>query len=346
MSKVSTVSAELKKELKSTFPGVKFSVRSSYYHGGSSISVEWNNLPTVAAVEAITNKYSHVNRCEITHDILSGGNTYISTYVDYTPEFIERVEALMSNESKEIKGSYFYTSNFNKVVDQLWKEQNSEPTQTIEDNTKVIPVVTETATTEVEEEVAQAETEQERINTLTNTINSIPGVSTVKMRIFNLNELYIDGVHAGYIRFTGPKIEIIPHVNFAIHAAKPIFVTIDKFHGVIEQFRTNKIIYYNHNYIRPSISVSEPSQLTVTNNTNPLTTINLIGLTVTGETYGTVIDEYSDSYGKDIIIKWEDGNTTQIDVNNITIIDDNTDILNPGYFIDLAGEYLSKEIAF
>ena len=267
MSRVSSVASELKKELKATFPGVKFSVRSSSYSTGSSISVEWVNLPTVAAVEAITNKYSHVNRCEVTHEILSGGNTYISTFVDYTPEFIEKVEALMSETSKEIKGSRFYNSSFSKVVDQLWNEQNTELTQATEEVAKATPAVTESAPIETVEESAQAETEQERMNTLTNTINSIPGVSTVKMRVFNLNELYIDDVRAGYIRFTGKKIEIIPHVNFAIHAAKPIFITLDEFHGVIEQFRNNNIIYYNHNYVRPSVIVSEPLQ-PQTSNTN------------------------------------------------------------------------------
>lgn len=65
---------------------------------------------------------------------------------------------------------------------------------------------------------------------------------------------------------------------------------------------------------------------------------------MTGETYGIIINEYSDSFGKDIVIKWENGNTTQTDVNNITIIDDNTDILNPGIFIDLTGEHLSKNV--
>jgi hypothetical protein len=172
--------------------------------------------------------------------------------------------------------------------------------------------------------------------TIINHINTIQGVTTKDSNMFNLHELHIDGVHVGYVRMTNSKIEIIPHINFTVNAAKPIFVSYDEFHSVVDQYRAKGIISYNHS--NTPVTVSKPSQT----NINPLITTNLIGLTVTGETYGIVINEYSDSFGKDIVIDWEDGRTTQIDVNNITVIDDNTDILNPGIFIDLTGEYLSN----
>lgn len=43
--------------LKKHFPGVAFSVRSSRYSGGSSISVRWTDGPTQRAVEAIADTY-------------------------------------------------------------------------------------------------------------------------------------------------------------------------------------------------------------------------------------------------------------------------------------------------
>ncbi|QSF43515.1 LPD29 domain-containing protein [Paenibacillus tianjinensis] len=249
MTKVSSVSAELKKELKSTFPGVKFSVRSSSYSTGSSISVEWNNLPTVAAVEAITNKYSHINRCEVTHEILSGGNTYISTFVDYTPEFIEQVEALMSEASKEIKGSRFYNSSFSKVVDQIWKEQNAPVTPATEE------VITESAVNEIPDQTEAAEEPTNSNATLMGQINTIQGVSTKETNMFNLHELHIDGVHVGYTRLTNNKIEILSHINYAVSTAKQIFVTFDELHNVIDQYRKKGIIYYNLAH-KPSHSVT------------------------------------------------------------------------------------------
>lgn len=43
----------LRKVLKESFPGVKFSVRISRYSGGSSIRVNWKDGPTQAQVEAV-----------------------------------------------------------------------------------------------------------------------------------------------------------------------------------------------------------------------------------------------------------------------------------------------------
>jgi hypothetical protein len=48
----------LRSELKAEFPGVKFSVRSSTYAGGASISVEWLDGPTERQVQAVTARYA------------------------------------------------------------------------------------------------------------------------------------------------------------------------------------------------------------------------------------------------------------------------------------------------
>lgn len=47
----------LRVHLKREFPGVKFSVRSESYSGGSSVRVEWTDGPTEAAVRAVTYHY-------------------------------------------------------------------------------------------------------------------------------------------------------------------------------------------------------------------------------------------------------------------------------------------------
>jgi hypothetical protein len=48
-------------ELKTKFPGIKFSVRSSTFAGGNSIDVSWTDGPTDAAVGEVIGKYQYGN---------------------------------------------------------------------------------------------------------------------------------------------------------------------------------------------------------------------------------------------------------------------------------------------
>jgi len=58
--------ANLRKELKEAFPGIKFSVRSESYSGGCSIDIKWEDGPMVGAVENVSGKYQegHFNGME------------------------------------------------------------------------------------------------------------------------------------------------------------------------------------------------------------------------------------------------------------------------------------------
>jgi hypothetical protein len=47
----------LRQALKESFPGVKFSVRSSVYSMGASISVQWNDGPSPKLVEAVADRF-------------------------------------------------------------------------------------------------------------------------------------------------------------------------------------------------------------------------------------------------------------------------------------------------
>lgn len=121
-TKVAMVAKEIREELKSTFPSVKFSVRSSNYSMGCSITVEWTDLPSVEAVEAITNKYEKVRRCEATGEILNGGNMYINEYHKLTPEFEALVESQMTELEKD--SLYWRRSAMNRIMNKMWEEQN------------------------------------------------------------------------------------------------------------------------------------------------------------------------------------------------------------------------------
>ena len=94
----------VRKALKSSFPGVKFSVRTSTYAGGASIRVRWLDGPTVRAVEAVTGHYSGATfdgmvDLKSYHDtVLQGpdgprtvhfGADFIFTDREYSPTFLQ-----------------------------------------------------------------------------------------------------------------------------------------------------------------------------------------------------------------------------------------------------------------
>lgn len=61
------------------------SIRSDYYAGGSSIRIKVKN-PNVSTklVEEIANAHESIRRCEMTGEILSGGNRFV--FVEYAHE--------------------------------------------------------------------------------------------------------------------------------------------------------------------------------------------------------------------------------------------------------------------
>jgi len=56
-SRHALAAANIKKELTTAFPGIRFSVRSKSFSGGDSVDVAWKLGPTGAEVDAIINKY-------------------------------------------------------------------------------------------------------------------------------------------------------------------------------------------------------------------------------------------------------------------------------------------------
>ena len=104
---------EIRKELKAKFKGVKFSVRTKKYSGGSSISVSWVDFPTVEEVEKITSKYESVRYDEYTGEILSGGNTYIHTYNTWS----EEMETNIKENLVKKYGAEFYNKYINETYD-------------------------------------------------------------------------------------------------------------------------------------------------------------------------------------------------------------------------------------
>lgn len=56
-----TAAKNIRAELKAAYPGVKFSVKTSRFSMGDSITINWTDGPNSAQVEAVTNKYKAGN---------------------------------------------------------------------------------------------------------------------------------------------------------------------------------------------------------------------------------------------------------------------------------------------
>lgn len=81
----------IRKALKESFPGVKFSVKTNKYSGGSSIDVSWIDGPNTKQVEEITNKFNGAYFCGMTD--YKGYNSY-----------------MMSGESVSFGADYIFTN--------------------------------------------------------------------------------------------------------------------------------------------------------------------------------------------------------------------------------------------
>lgn len=104
---LNAASKNAKAELKATFPGVKFSVKTSRFSGGDSMYVRWTDGPTSRQVEAIVNKYS-AGRFDGSADIFEYNTTpwnevfgdakYVSASRDYSDALIEDAIRIVVNK--------------------------------------------------------------------------------------------------------------------------------------------------------------------------------------------------------------------------------------------------------
>ncbi|MFH7241752.1 MAG: LPD29 domain-containing protein [Spirulina sp.] len=85
------VAQNIRPKLKAQFPGIKFSVRSQTYSGGSSIRIAWVDGPCGDAVKAITQEFESIRRDAATGEILAGGNRYIFLERDYSESTFRQV---------------------------------------------------------------------------------------------------------------------------------------------------------------------------------------------------------------------------------------------------------------
>jgi len=82
------------------------SVRSKYFSGGSSIDLNIKDmLVDFQLVESIAQAQEKIDRCEVTQEILSGGNTYVHTQYDWKIKdaFIEELKVTYAKEIETLE---------------------------------------------------------------------------------------------------------------------------------------------------------------------------------------------------------------------------------------------------
>jgi Large polyvalent protein associated domain 29 len=121
MMNVKETAKQIRKELKEKFPFTKFSVRCER---SGAINVSWTDFPTEKAVEKIVSKYEQVQRCEVTGEILSGGNLFVFTRQEWTEEMKKKIVDEMHNNYGEsyLNDRACWYRAFNETAEKLYNE--------------------------------------------------------------------------------------------------------------------------------------------------------------------------------------------------------------------------------
>jgi hypothetical protein len=121
MMNVKETAKQIRKELKEKFPFTKFSVRCER---SGSINVSWTDFPTEKAVEEVVSKYEQVQRCEVTGEILSGGNLFVFTRQEWTEEMKKKIVDEMHNNYGEsyLNDRACWYRAFNETAEKLYNE--------------------------------------------------------------------------------------------------------------------------------------------------------------------------------------------------------------------------------
>jgi len=99
----------IRQELAKAFPGIKFSVKSKSYSGGSSVSVGWTDGPTPKMVEKVAGQFSGASfdpmidlksyhHSEWNGEVVHFGPDYVNCNRDHSDEFLQKVAVKTAKE--------------------------------------------------------------------------------------------------------------------------------------------------------------------------------------------------------------------------------------------------------
>jgi hypothetical protein len=113
LSSAAKAAKQIRKELKETFPNVKFSVRVK----SGSIYISWTDWPVEPAVEEIVDKYEEIQRDEY-GEVLAGGNMFVFCNNVWSDEVRAEIVANMP----EVDDSIYYFW-FRSTANRLYLEK-------------------------------------------------------------------------------------------------------------------------------------------------------------------------------------------------------------------------------
>ncbi len=171
--------------LKETFPGVKFSVRSQTYSGGSSVNVSWTDLPLREDVEEVVNRFKsgsfdgmtdmYENSGYIENGVRYVGAKYISCSRELSDEYRAEIETYLHANYEVSKNHYEYYRYMNKAEKEMIEAAKQETTQ--EEASETIETVQETNATDVTLQVVL----NEKLNGIELYFSSRPSQNVRKM---------------------------------------------------------------------------------------------------------------------------------------------------------------------
>lgn len=112
----------LKSELAAALaiPRTKISVTRSTYSLGSSINIRLKQFCNLDKAQEISQKFSRVDRCQMTGEIVGGGNTYVHCEIESTVKLDEatmlRMDAILEKFSPAWSG-YALVVHFAKALE-------------------------------------------------------------------------------------------------------------------------------------------------------------------------------------------------------------------------------------
>jgi conjugative element/phage-associated large polyvalent protein len=119
----------VRKALKDAFPGVKFSVRSSTYSGGASITVGWTDGPTSDAVSKVTGLFSGADfdgmidlKVYATHWLHPDGTVTLAKRPGTTGSFTEVIGDPVGPSAKLVHFGADFVFTRREVSDE-WREE-------------------------------------------------------------------------------------------------------------------------------------------------------------------------------------------------------------------------------
>jgi len=89
---------EIRKILKREFPTTKFSVRSDVY----SVNISYNDSIPAILVEKHVKQFESIDRCEMTGEILSGGNSFIFVRRDVSQQNHDTISKMAQEKYPEL----------------------------------------------------------------------------------------------------------------------------------------------------------------------------------------------------------------------------------------------------